>query len=69
MFQLQCNNPMTKESKLSSAMRIIPEWKEYDDEIRLVVDRFWKERDNTTEEESQTADMTGKERIQNPPKC
>ncbi|XP_018331345.1 UDP-glucose:glycoprotein glucosyltransferase isoform X2 [Agrilus planipennis] len=29
-----CNNPMTKEAKLSAAMRILPEWKEYDEEIR-----------------------------------
>lgn len=25
---------MTKEAKLSAAMRILPEWKGYDDEIR-----------------------------------
>lgn len=30
----QCNNPMTKEAKLSAAMRIVPEWKEYDEEVR-----------------------------------
>ncbi|XP_050308475.1 UDP-glucose:glycoprotein glucosyltransferase isoform X2 [Anthonomus grandis grandis] len=29
-----CNNPLTKEAKLSAAMRILPEWKGYDDEIR-----------------------------------
>ncbi|XP_071037209.1 UDP-glucose:glycoprotein glucosyltransferase 1 [Parasteatoda tepidariorum] len=29
-----CNNPKTKESKLASAMRIIPEWKDYDTEIK-----------------------------------
>ncbi|XP_075983141.1 UDP-glucose-glycoprotein glucosyltransferase [Anticarsia gemmatalis] len=29
-----CNNPMTKEAKLSAAMRIVPEWSEYDDEIK-----------------------------------
>ncbi|XP_041973960.1 UDP-glucose:glycoprotein glucosyltransferase [Aricia agestis] len=29
-----CNNPMTKEAKLSAAMRIVPEWREYDAEIR-----------------------------------
>ncbi|XP_066143458.1 UDP-glucose:glycoprotein glucosyltransferase [Euwallacea fornicatus] len=31
-----CNNPMTKEAKLSAAMRILPEWKGYDEEIREV---------------------------------
>ncbi|CAH1183606.1 unnamed protein product [Phaedon cochleariae] len=29
-----CNNPMTKEAKLTAAVRILPEWKGYDDEIR-----------------------------------
>ncbi|KAK4879085.1 hypothetical protein RN001_007231 [Aquatica leii] len=29
-----CNNPMTKEAKLTAAMRILPEWKGYDEEIR-----------------------------------
>ncbi|KAF5269322.1 hypothetical protein FQR65_LT02624 [Abscondita terminalis] len=29
-----CNNPMTKEAKLTAAMRIVPEWKGYDEEIR-----------------------------------
>ncbi|VDD80862.1 unnamed protein product [Mesocestoides corti] len=29
-----CNNPMTKEPKLSAAMRIIPGWGDYDAEIR-----------------------------------
>ncbi|KAL3846980.1 hypothetical protein ACJMK2_017920, partial [Sinanodonta woodiana] len=32
-----CNNPMTKEPKLNAAMRIVPEWKEYDYEIKV----FW----------------------------
>ena len=29
-----CNNPMTKEHKLASAKRIIPEWIDYDNEIK-----------------------------------
>ncbi|XP_052214518.1 UDP-glucose:glycoprotein glucosyltransferase 1-like [Dreissena polymorpha] len=32
-----CNNPMTKEPKLKAAMRIVPEWKNYDYEIKV----FW----------------------------
>lgn len=32
-----CNNPMTKEPKLKAAMRIAPEWKSYDYEIKV----FW----------------------------
>ncbi|KAI5693677.1 hypothetical protein M8J75_003456 [Diaphorina citri] len=29
-----CNNPLTKEAKLSAAMRIVQEWKSYDEEIK-----------------------------------
>ena len=32
-----CNNPLTKEPKLNRAMRIVPEWKEYDSEIRQIL--------------------------------
>ncbi|KAJ8978902.1 hypothetical protein NQ317_008881 [Molorchus minor] len=32
--RFKCNNPMTKEAKLTAAVRILPEWKSYDDEIR-----------------------------------
>ncbi|CAH1102652.1 unnamed protein product [Psylliodes chrysocephalus] len=31
-----CNNPMTKEAKLTAAVRILPEWKGYDEEIRTL---------------------------------
>lgn len=31
-----CNNPLTKEAKLTAAMRILAEWKEYDNEIKQV---------------------------------
>ena len=34
-----CNNPQTKEPKLQRAMRIVPEWKEYDSEIRSLLDK------------------------------
>lgn len=34
---IQCNNPQTKEPKLDSAVRIIPEWKEYDEEIKQIL--------------------------------
>ena len=29
-----CNNPLTKEPKLASAVRIVAEWSDYDNEIR-----------------------------------
>ncbi|XP_074027064.1 UDP-glucose-glycoprotein glucosyltransferase [Leptinotarsa decemlineata] len=35
-----CNNPMTKEAKLTAAIRILPEWKGYDDEIRELQKRI-----------------------------
>ncbi|XP_043469354.1 UDP-glucose:glycoprotein glucosyltransferase [Leptopilina heterotoma] len=31
-----CNNPMTKEAKLQAAMRILPEWVGYDEEIKAL---------------------------------
>ncbi|XP_059489463.1 UDP-glucose:glycoprotein glucosyltransferase isoform X2 [Neocloeon triangulifer] len=34
-----CNNPLTKEAKLTAAMRILPEWKGYDEEIKQVQER------------------------------
>jgi len=37
----QCNNPKTKEPKLAAAMRIIPEWKDRDAEIRRLWDRVY----------------------------
>jgi UDP-glucose:glycoprotein glucosyltransferase len=37
-----CNNPMTKEPKLSAAMRIVPEWRDYDQEIRSLWERIHK---------------------------
>ncbi|XP_060047859.1 UDP-glucose:glycoprotein glucosyltransferase 2 [Erinaceus europaeus] len=35
-----CNNPKTKEPKLKAAARIIPEWVEYDTEIRQLLDQL-----------------------------
>uniref|UniRef100_A0A0N4ZS70 UDP-glucose:glycoprotein glucosyltransferase n=1 Tax=Parastrongyloides trichosuri TaxID=131310 RepID=A0A0N4ZS70_PARTI len=33
-----CNNPLTKEPKLDAARRIVPEWIEYDNEIRQLLE-------------------------------
>ena len=48
---LQCNNPLTKEPKLTSAVRIAPEWTSYDTEIKQLQDRVaasnTKEDDDT----------------------
>ncbi len=35
-----CNNPLTKEPKLTGARRIIPEWTDYDNELREMMDEF-----------------------------
>ncbi|CDW52566.1 udp glucose:glycoprotein glucosyltransferase [Trichuris trichiura] len=40
----QCNNPMTKEPKLQSAMRIIEEWRDYDAEIKKLLDEYDRQR-------------------------
>nr|XP_040218313.2 UDP-glucose:glycoprotein glucosyltransferase [Anopheles coluzzii] len=43
-----CNNPLTKEAKLTAAQRIVPEWKNYDAEIKrlqaMVDDREHEEQ-------------------------
>ncbi|KAL5004908.1 hypothetical protein ScPMuIL_018364 [Solemya velum] len=36
-----CNNPLTKEPKLQAAMRIVPEWKNYDYEIKVLWDEIY----------------------------
>lgn len=35
-----CNNPQTKEAKLTAAQRIVPEWKDYDTEIKNLMNRI-----------------------------
>lgn len=37
-----CNNPLTKEPKLKAAMRIVPEWKDYDYEIKVLWDEIYQ---------------------------
>lgn len=40
----QCNNPQTKEPKLEAAARIVPEWVDYDTEIRKLIQQIEKEK-------------------------
>ncbi|XP_030573163.1 UDP-glucose:glycoprotein glucosyltransferase [Drosophila novamexicana] len=35
-----CNNPQTKEAKLTAAQRIVPEWKDYDAELKALLARI-----------------------------
>jgi UDP-glucose:glycoprotein glucosyltransferase len=37
-----CNNPLTKTPKLENAVRIIPEWSEYDGEIKALEESLHK---------------------------
>jgi hypothetical protein len=39
-FCFQCNNPLTKEAKLTAAMRIVSEWKDYDLEIKKLQNKI-----------------------------
>ncbi|NXE89932.1 UGGG2 glucosyltransferase, partial [Menura novaehollandiae] len=39
-----CNNPQTKEPKLKAAARIVPEWVDYDSEIRKLIEQIEKEK-------------------------
>ncbi|XP_010083480.1 PREDICTED: UDP-glucose:glycoprotein glucosyltransferase 2-like [Pterocles gutturalis] len=43
-----CNNPQTKEPKLKAAARIVPEWVDYDSEIRKLIHQIEKEKKNLT---------------------
>ena len=47
----QCNNPMTKEAKLQAAMRILPEWVGYDEEIKALQQRIENESRQSDREE------------------
>lgn len=37
-----CNNPKTKEPKLTGARRIVAEWQTYDDELKAMLDELEK---------------------------
>ena len=39
----KCNNPQTKEPKLQAAMRIVPEWKDYDNEVKALIQKWQSE--------------------------
>ncbi|KAH0624482.1 hypothetical protein JD844_031968 [Phrynosoma platyrhinos] len=51
-----CNNPKTKEPKLEAAIRIIPEWTQYDSEIQKVINRMRKEQQDMMQS-SQTGEL------------
>uniref|UniRef100_A0A8B9KSK2 UDP-glucose glycoprotein glucosyltransferase 2 n=1 Tax=Astyanax mexicanus TaxID=7994 RepID=A0A8B9KSK2_ASTMX len=52
-----CNNPKTKEPKLSAAVRIVPEWTSYDSEIKQLLKRVQEQKpeaSNTGPSQTQT---------------
>ncbi|XP_037930913.1 UDP-glucose:glycoprotein glucosyltransferase-like, partial [Teleopsis dalmanni] len=46
-----CNNPQTKEAKLTAAQRIVPEWKTYDTEIKKLMAQV-EDHENIAEHEN-----------------
>lgn len=47
---LQCNNPKTKEPKLSAAVRIVPEWSEYDNKIKQFLKQVKDQEEEITQD-------------------
>lgn len=54
-----CNNPLTKEAKLTAAQRIVPEWKDYDNEIKNLMARVDDEQ-HQQQQEANTKNNEGK---------
>ncbi|XP_068184854.1 UDP-glucose:glycoprotein glucosyltransferase 2 [Antennarius striatus] len=50
-----CNNPKTKEPKLTAAVRIVPEWVEYDNEIKHLLRRLQEQEDTATQKQTPSA--------------
>lgn len=55
-----CNNPMTKEPKLEAAVRIVPEWQDYDQEIKQLQTLFQEEKELGTLHEEETQEGSQK---------
>ncbi|XP_029039597.1 UDP-glucose:glycoprotein glucosyltransferase [Osmia bicornis bicornis] len=53
-----CNNPMTKEAKLQAAVRILPEWVGYDEEIKALQLKIENENRQTEKEANETFEST-----------
>lgn len=54
-----CNNPMTKEPKLEAAVRIVPEWQDYDQEIKQLQIRFQREKEMGVLDKEKTIQESG----------
>ena len=55
-----CNNPLTKEPKLSAAVRIAPEWVGYDDQIRELLELDLKQAEKNVQVEETIVGQTDK---------
>uniref|UniRef100_A0A7N6BS09 UDP-glucose ceramide glucosyltransferase-like 1 n=1 Tax=Anabas testudineus TaxID=64144 RepID=A0A7N6BS09_ANATE len=47
-----CNNPKTKEPKLTAAARIVPEWVEYDNEIKRLLGQVQEQGDTAAQKQT-----------------
>ncbi|XP_010771880.1 UDP-glucose:glycoprotein glucosyltransferase 2 [Notothenia coriiceps] len=56
-----CNNPRTKEPKLTAAARIVPEWVEYDNEIKQLLRRVQGQEDTPAPKHTPTASQHEKD--------
>ncbi|XP_044071955.1 UDP-glucose:glycoprotein glucosyltransferase 2 isoform X7 [Siniperca chuatsi] len=58
-----CNNPKTKEPKLTAAARIVPEWVEYDNEIKQLLRQVQEQEDRAMQK--QTASPSQHKKVDN----
>ncbi|KAK9537662.1 hypothetical protein VZT92_005260 [Zoarces viviparus] len=56
-----CNNPKTKEPKLTAAARIVPEWVEYDNEIKQLLGQVQEQQDTATQKHTPSPSQHEKE--------
>lgn len=57
-----CNNPLTKEAKLTAAQRIVPEWKDYDNEVKSLMAR-WLDDEQVEQTTAKSSSGEEKQRI------
>lgn len=57
-----CNNPLTKEAKLTAAQRIVPEWKDYDNEVKSLMAR-WLDDEQVEQTTAKSSNGEEKQRI------
>ncbi|XP_071331061.1 UDP-glucose:glycoprotein glucosyltransferase 2 isoform X3 [Trachinotus anak] len=58
-----CNNPKTKEPKLMAAARIVPEWVEYDKEIKQLLRQVQEQGDPAKEKQTPTPSQHKKDNL------